>query len=300
MARATDSRLERIRQVTSDPRWLPDRPLEVDEPAHLRDARGFAPSLRRYAPPPWLADVVRRFWVPVWALPDGEVSVQRVLQYPVCQVVVGSDGGLLVGPHRGLGTERLTGSGWAVGAMMQPAAGLALAGGPVTTLTDVRRDLATVPGLDGAGLLAAVAEVMGPGPSDVERQQEACGLVAAALAALAPVDDEGRLVNAVVEYVEGAREVHRVSQICAKFDIGERALQRLTGRRIGLSPKWLVQRRRLHDAADRLRRDGEVDLARVAAELGYADQAHFTRDFRTVTGLTPGEFSAEPRGPQPG
>ena len=28
----------------------------------------------------------------------------------------------------------------------------------------------------------------------------------------------------------------------------------------------------------------------MAAELGYTDQAHFTHDFRTVTGMTPGEY----------
>lgn len=94
--------------------------------------------------------------------------------------------------------------------------------------------------------------------------------------------------------------MQRVGQVCAKLDLGERALQRLLRRRIGLSPKWLIQRRRLHDAADLLRAGASVDLARVAADLGYADQAHFTRDFRAVTGLTPGEFSAEPAGPDRG
>jgi AraC-like DNA-binding protein len=193
-----------------------------------------------------------------------------------------------------LSTEELSGTGWAVGVMMQPAAGLALVGGPVAELTNRRRALADVPGWDAAGLAAAVTDVLGDDPAEVARQQEACGLVAEALAVLVPVDDEGLLVNAIVEYVEGERDVQRVSQVCEKFDLGERALQRLTRRRIGLSPKWLVQRRRLHDAADLLRAGERVDLARVAAELGYADQAHLTRDFRSVTGVTPGEFSAEP------
>ncbi len=110
-----------------------------------------------------------------------------------------------------------------------------------------------------------------------------------------PVDDEGLLVNAVVEYVEGDPDVHRVGQVCDKFAMTERTLQRLTARRIGLSPKWLIQRRRLHEAAERLADKDRPDLARVAAELGYADQAHFARDCRSVTGLTPGAFAAERR-----
>ena len=122
--------------------------------------------------------------------------------------------------------------------------------------------------------------------------------VEAALTALLPVDEEGALVNAVVEYVEGDSDVHRVGQVCEKFAIGERSLQRLTARRIGLSPKWLIQRRRLHEAAERLSGEERPDLARVAADLGYADQAHFGRDFRAVTGLTPRQLAQEPR-PQP-
>ena len=35
----------------------------------------------------------------------------------------------------------------------------------------------------------------------------------------------------------------------------------------------------------------------MAAALGYTDQAHFTHDFRTVTGMTPGEFLRDQRPP---
>ena len=82
-----------------------------------------------------------------------------------------------------------------------------------------------------------------------------------------------------------------VDDLCARFGVSERTLQRLLHKRIGLGPKWLIRRRRLQEAADRLR-DSGADLAGIAAELGYADQAHFTRDFRTATGMTPGEFAA--------
>ncbi len=98
-------------------------------------------------------------------------------------------------------------------------------------------------------------------------------------------------MNSVVEDVETSPELLRVDDLCERFGVGERTLQRLLHKRIGLGPKWLIRRRRLQEAADRLR-DSGVELAGVAAELGYADQAHFTRDFRRASGLTPGEFAA--------
>jgi len=267
-----------------------NRRIDPTERAHLLDASGYTPPIHRFAPNPALADVVRRYWMPVWSLPDGRVSVQRVLQYPVCLIVVSADYALLVGPSTGLSTQELTGSGWALGTMLQPAAGAALVGGSVDQLTD-----RAVP-LPDEALVGRIREAIGDDPHDPDRQQTGVAAVEESLAALLPVDDEGRLVNAIVEYVEGEQQVQRVSQVCEKFAITERTLQRLTARRIGLTPKWLIQRRRLHEAAERLRDTDRPDLARVAADLGYADQAHFGRDWRAVTGVTPGEFAAEPRG----
>jgi AraC-like DNA-binding protein len=227
--------------------------------------------------------------MPVWSLPPGGTSTQRVLQYPVCLIVVSPEYAVLVGPTSGLSTQELHGTGWALGTMLQPAAGLALVGGPVERLTDRAVPLAD------DDLVQRIRAAIGEHPDDPDRQQAAVAAVEDAMTRLLPVDEEGLLVNAVVEYVEGDPDVHRVGQVCEKFALSERTLQRLTARRIGLSPKWLIQRRRLHEAAERLAGEERPDLARVAADLGYADQAHFGRDFRAVTGLTPGEFAGEPR-----
>ncbi len=54
----------------------------------------------------------------------------------------------------------------------------------------------------------------------------------------------------------------------------------------------MIRRRRLQEAAERLRTNPDADLATVAAEFGYADQAHLSRDFRAVLGLTPSSYRA--------
>jgi AraC-like DNA-binding protein len=274
---------------------VPHERIDPTERAHLRDAEGHSPPIFRFAPSPALADVVRRYWMPVWSMPEGASTVQRVLQYPVCLVVIEHGYALLVGPSTGLSTRRLTGSGWALGAMLQPAAGSLLLDVPLTDLVDLAVPLETVPGLAGSALVAAVRAAVDDRPEDAERQQGAVAAMDEALSGLVPVDEEGLLVNAIVEYVESEPGVVRVGQLCERFDVSERSLQRLAARRIGLTPKWLIQRRRLHEAAELLASDQRLGLAGVAAHLGYADQAHFTRDFRTVTGLTPGEYAAEPR-----
>jgi len=265
------------------------------ERAHLRDASGFSPPVHRFAPSPAVADLVRRFWVPVWSLPPGRSTVQRVLRYPVCLPVIADSYATFVGPGTGLSTRELSGSGWAFGTMLRPAAGALLLGGPVSRITDRTLPLEDLPVLARTGLVPRVRHALGDDPADPDRQRAAAGLVEEVLATLLPVDEEGLVINAVVEHVETDPDVRSVRQIAQRFGMTERTLQRLTARRIGLSPKWLIQRRRLHEAAELLRAGESPDLAQVALRLGYSDQAHFGRDFRTVTGLTPGRFVREPR-----
>lgn len=266
------------------------------ERAHLHDARGWSPPVHRFAPAAALAEVARRYWLPVWSLPPGEVTVQRVLRYPVCLVVVSADYARFYGPATGMSVQELSGAGWACGVMLQPAAGAMVLGDAVSTVTDRVLPLEDVPGLPGAALVGAVRAALGDDPTDSGGQRAALAAMDEALRALPPVDDEGRLVNAVVEHVETDPSVLRVGQVCEAFGLGERALQRLTARRVGLNPKWLVQRRRLQEVAGRLAADPGLSLAEVAADLGYTDQAHLTRDFRAVTGVTPARYAAQRRG----
>lgn len=261
------------------------------ERAHLVDPTDRTWSIARASVSPDLAELARRFWIPVWDVPEGRDSVQRVLQYPVCLIVVSDTYARFYGVVSGLSHTMLTGRGWAVGIMLQPAAGHLLAREPVRRMTDRHVDLTTVAAIDGAALTEGVRGAMRADPTASSAQARAREVVEDTLRPLLPVDDEGRLVNAIVEDVETSPELLRVHDLCQRFDINERTLQRLLHKRIGLGPKWLIRRRRLQEAADRLR-DSGAELAGIAVDLGYADQAHFTRDFRMATGLTPGEFAS--------
>lgn len=275
---------------SSDPARGSAGPTPDDiERAHLRDPADRTFSIARHGVAADLSALARRFWIPVWHVPPGREAPQRVLQYPVCLVVVADSYARFYGVVSGLSTTTLRGRGWAVGVMLQPAAGLLLTGRSVDEFTDRHVDLGEVADL--GALVQPVRSVMSAAPDDPASQARARSLVEAALREHLPVDDEGLLVNTVVETVEGDPQLLRVAQLCERFGMTERTLQRLTQRRLGLSPKWLIRRRRLHEAAGRLR-DPATELAALAADLGYTDQAHLTRDFRAATGLTPGRFAA--------
>lgn len=262
------------------------RPVDPVERAHLTGVSRPSPPIHRYAPGEHLVDLVDRYWIPVWSL--REPSTQSTLQHPVCLVVVSDSYARLYGVARGRSSVTLEGEGWAVGTMLTPAAGRLLLGRSVAELTDTWIDLTRVDGVP-SGLVADVRAAMGTGPRDPAAHGTAIAGLERWLAAHLPVDEQGLLINRAVNWLRHHPEVTRVDQVARELGLTERGFQRLVEQRVGLTPKWLIQRRRLHDAIETLKA-GTTSLADVAATLGYTDQAHFTHDFRTVTGMTPGQF----------
>jgi AraC-like DNA-binding protein len=85
----------------------------------------------------------------------------------------------------------------------------------------------------------------------------------------------------------------RVDELAESLGISDRQLRRRFHRAVGYGPKTLdrvLRFRRLVARAGSVAA-GESDLARVAADLGYADQAHMTRDCLRLSGLTPARLA---------
>jgi len=236
------------------------------------------PPLERLPAQGGAADLVEWFWVPEWDLPEGAVSRQPVLGYPASNLVVEEDGVALYGPTTRLTERVLSGRGWAVGALLRPAALLALSPAPAALIdTSVR--------VDAPDLHAAISAVM-PGGARVASARMGEWLDRRA----GPRTTQARLANDAAALLMTDRGVLRVEDAAARLAISVRTLQRLAHRTVGLSPAAMIRRRRLQEAAQRVRERPGESLAAIAAELGYSDQAHLANDFRTVLGLTASEY----------
>ncbi|MCO7194946.1 helix-turn-helix domain-containing protein, partial [Pseudonocardia sp. McavD-2-B] len=102
------------------------------------------------------------------------------------------------------------------------------------------------------------------------------------------IDQQGRLASVHPDLRAPTADVLRADQLAELVGVAPRTLERLVRGHIGLTPLWLIECRRLQHAAAVLRTDPGTALAGLAADLGYADQAHFTRRYRAVLGETPG------------
>ena len=99
-------------------------------------------------------------------------------------------------------------------------------------------------------------------------------------------------IASALDVLAGTAGTARVGDIAADIGWSRKHLTRRFANELGVAPKTLALMLRFHRAC-RLARDGASGgWSGIAAEAGYADQAHLVRDFRSFTGETPTEWAA--------
>ncbi|WNG43893.1 helix-turn-helix transcriptional regulator [Archangium minus] len=274
-------RMAPLRHKTERPRGIVHGPGQGQ-------ANGEPVRLLRLEPPAELAPYVEHFWVVRWSLPAGQTLEQATLPHPVVHWTVEGTRSELLGVTRGRFVRRLSGSGRVVAAKFRPAGLCAFTREPLHTLTDREVPASRLLGAKVGRALRGL---------DALGEEEAVERLSAALSSLEmtpdPAADEARRI---VEHIAGNREVTAVETAARWAGFTVLALQRLFRAKVGVSPKWVIQRYRMHEALERLAtgalsRSGTPGFAELALELGFTDQAHFCRVFKQFVGESPAAYA---------
>jgi AraC-like DNA-binding protein len=175
----------------------------------------------------------------------------------------------------------LCGEGWAIGTKLRPGAFTAITGIEACSITD------------GSVPVPAVLAAAWPAPGD-DPLGAAATAVEGRLAPYADVDDPALdLVGAVIASMRDMPPDLRAEQLAARHHVAPRTLQRLFRRYVGVGPKWVLKRLRIHEAVAQLTAGRQRSWTELALELGYYDHAHFINDFRLVTERSPAEYVQE-------
>lgn len=243
-------------------------------------------TLARHSPPANLAAFVERFWLVRWDLRGKPPYEQETLPYPCVNLVFGTHREGLHGVCTTRFVAHLEGEGWGLGVKFRPGGFRPFWHEEVSALRDRALDFGEAFGPDGEAVARAVKEAR----SDEAR----LGLVSAFLAARVPKSDDLKAVERVaslVQLLECSPTLTRVEALAEHAGISMRMMQRLFHEYVGVSPKWVIRRFRVHEATAQAAKGVDVDWASLAQELGYVDQAHFIREFKEQVGDTPQSYA---------
>ena len=161
---------------------------------------------------------------------------------------------------------------------------------PLLGTTAPARNALTI-GLDGAwnDVLCTVAEHVRADHYDAAVEHVEEFLIRRRLAtAFDPRD-----VQAAASLLQQTKGQVRVKELADACYLSARQLERRFADVAGVPPKTLARMVRFDAVRTRLMFSPGVDLTALAHDFGYADQAHFIRDFRAFTGSTPRQFARE-------
>ncbi|MBX2802788.1 MAG: helix-turn-helix domain-containing protein [Myxococcales bacterium] len=262
-----------------------ERPTMPEPRGAVLDGRAAQRALRvrRLAPDPSLAPFVRHYWLIDWDL--GAPHTQSVLPVPAANLVFEADVLVLSGVQTRRFDRTLDGRGSVVGVLFEPGGLYAFWPRPMIALRDVTEDASAR-----LGLVATDAhEALRTADDDEARARWLDDCLRALHPAPYDAMDE---VNGWMALAAERAELLRADAWAKAAGCSLRTLQRRLRRYVGVSPKAVLRRHRLQEAAARLAAGARIDQAQLALSLGYFDQAHFVRDFHDAVGVPPAAYGA--------
>ena len=253
--------------------------VKHEKPRGILNARA-ASGLARYWPSDDLAPFVEHFWIVRWDVAEPQTA--ETLPHPSVHMVLERRQSEVVGVMRGRFSRRLEGAGRVIGTKFRPGAFRAFVDRPVASFTDKRWPL---------------REVFGDAGFDAEAlrhedDRAAVAVIESFLRSFQPATSEAMLLaGRIAARIAEDRSIKKVDQLVDEFAVSSRQLQRIFREYVGVTPKWVIQRYRLIEAAEQLASDAPRDFATLALDLGYADQAHFIRDFKRIVGRPPAVYA---------
>lgn len=237
--------------------------------------------VQRFLPEGPLEPLVERFWTISWDLRGQPPQTGETLPHPSVYLVIEEGRSGLAGVNTKRFVRSIEGRGRVYGVKFLPGCFRPFWGASVRTLTDQVLPLCAAFGSEGAALEAAVLRC------GDEVTAAVTILEAFLMARLPRPDPKAQQARTLVARILEDRTLTQAEAVAREAGLSLRSLQRLFQEYVGVSPKWVIQRYRLHDAMEQLEANRTVDLPALALSLGFYDQAHFIRVFKAFLGRTP-------------
>lgn len=240
--------------------------------------------LSRYQPLQDLSFFVQRYWIVKWDLRGQAPYRQKILSHPCVNMVFEKGNTRIYGIEKETSSRLLKGEGRVFGIKFKPGAFYPFLKSPLTQLTNRSLPFEAVFGMDSKPIEDAILSL--------EDEVKMVNFAEHFLRERLPDRDENvALVDRIVSFILTNREITKVDDVVKQIRINKRSMQRLFSQYVGVSPKWVIKRYRLHEAAEQMANGDIVDWTQLALDLGYYDQAHFIKDFKSHVGKSPEAYA---------
>jgi len=239
-------------------------------------------NLRRYFPEPFFENLIEQFWFVDWNLAGEGPHNQQNLPDPNFHLIIDKGEVKLIGPVSKIYSYTMVGKGSILGVKFSVGALSNILKAPISEYLDKEFDAQEVLDLDFDDYIQVF--------NDQTSDEKIVELLQSLLKPLVtqPCPQQLKLTK-LVELIKTDSEIYKVADLLEQANISIRTIQRLFHKFLGLSPKWLIRKYRLHQALEALE-SKDMSILDLVVLLGYTDQSHLIKDFKDMLGLTPGDY----------